>query len=249
MKHIYNAILFSTMTLLPASAAYAVDPETLDWPEETWKITYDAYQSLWNDDPAYKDLTHTVTIKRNSRIIYIKGLFEKYPDAWVEGGNYSKTIRLNSNQRLSPEDETPEYFQGGNTKFISHSNNDREYTVGAYMEITANQVWLFGDDGADRDILTPRFDYSSIWIGSTPGESWAIQRVYHFDTSVTGSDFGPMPIYRHPTFRRVSESGIESIETEQARDTRVFDLSGRQVNPDRLTPGIYIRAGRKFIVR
>ena len=39
------------------------------------------------------------------------------------------------------------------------------------------------------------------------------------------------------------------IEQQQPEDTRVFDLSGRQVNPDRLTPGIYIRAGRKFIVR
>lgn len=39
------------------------------------------------------------------------------------------------------------------------------------------------------------------------------------------------------------------IEQQQPEDTRVFDLNGRQVNPDRLTPGIYIRAGRKFIVR
>lgn len=249
MKHLHNAILIAAMAAMPLPTAFAVNPENLDWPEETWEISYDCYQSLWNDNPSYTNQSHTVTIKRDSRFIYIKGIFKEYPDAWVEGRCYSKTMRLNSDQELLPEAEVPEYFQGGNTRLISHSNNDREYTVGAYMEIEANQVWLFGDDGANQDILTPRFEYSSIWIGSKPGESWAIQRTYHFDTSVTGSDFGPMPIYRHPTFRKVSESGIGRIGTEQTRDSRIFDLQGRQVNPDRLTPGIYIRNGRKFIVR
>ena len=60
-----------------------------------------------------------------------------------------------------------------------------------------------------------------------------------------------MPAYLNPTFRKVSESGIQDnvIDGQRPEDNRVFDLSGRQVNPDRLTPGIYIRAGRKFIVR
>lgn len=49
----------------------------------------------------------------------------------------------------------------------------------------------------------------------------------------------------------IGSSGIMDnvIDEQRPEDNRVFDLSGRQVNPDRLTPGIYIRAGRKFIVR
>ncbi len=49
----------------------------------------------------------------------------------------------------------------------------------------------------------------------------------------------------------IGSSGIMDnvINQKRQEDNRVFDLNGRQVNPDRLTPGIYIRAGRKFIVR
>lgn len=49
----------------------------------------------------------------------------------------------------------------------------------------------------------------------------------------------------------IGSSGIMDnvIDQKRQEDNRVFDLNGRQVNPDRLSPGIYIRNGRKFIVR
>ena len=42
----------------------------------------------------------------------------------------------------------------------------------------------------------------------------------------------------------------EIVEPSPATESSaVFDLQGRQVDPDRLAPGIYLRNGRKFIKR
>lgn len=251
MKKTYMAILTAAVAGLSATDAQALDPETWDVPAETWEISYDHYQSLLSNDPIYKNQSRTVTIKRDNRFMYIKGIFEEYPDTWVMGRRYSKSMILENGQELSATTESPAYLLGGNAKFVTQSNTDREYTVGAYTEVAKTKVWLFADDGADQDLLLPNSENSLIWIGSNPKDTWSISRTYHFDTTVTGSDFGPMPAYLNPTFRKVSESGIQDnvIDEQRPEDNRVFDLNGRQVNPDRLTPGIYIRAGRKFIVR
>lgn len=49
----------------------------------------------------------------------------------------------------------------------------------------------------------------------------------------------------------VDVSGIDEIfkEDAEAANAPVYDLSGRIVRPDQLAPGIYIRNGKKFMVR
>ena len=250
MKNIYRIIFLAAMAAMPLTAAQAVNPEELDVPEETWEMTYDRYQSLWDNSPEYKGLSHTVAVKKDGHFIYIKGILKEYPDMWTTGSYYPEFIILRSYNELSSEAETTEYFQVGNTQYVSRSANDREYTIGAYMKFAKALLWNHGANEEDADLLTPASENGSIWISSKPGESWSILRTYYFDGTSTGDDFDPQPIYLHPTFRKVTESGIMDAVTDrqQPEDTRVFDLSGRQVNPDRLTPGIYIRAGRKFIV-
>lgn len=250
MKHIYNAILIAAMSVISGPAAFGVNPEDLDVPEETWEIHYDSYQSLWNDDPAYKDLSRTVTIKRDSGLIYIRGIFEEYPDAWVSG-RYSDRVMIFGKMELLPAAENTEYLQVGKYSLVSKSNTDREYTIGILMEPSQYMRWTYADNGENNDLLVPQYSDNAIWISSKPDESESITKTFYFDGPSTGDDFGLRPIYLYPTFHKISSSGIMDtvIEQKHPEDTRVFDLSGRQVNPDRLTPGIYIRAGRKFIVR
>ena len=228
----------------------AENPDMLNVEEERWEIHYNLYQALLNNDPQYLDLSHEVTIKRDAGRIYIRGIFEEYPDAWVTGSYTDSCIYLTRDQNLSPESETPAYFQRGTSKLTGTSKTDREYTISVEFN-PAHTLWCFGYEGDNQNLLVPKLKNSAVWISDKQRGAISLNRTYYFDGTSTGDDFDPQPIYLHPTFRKVTESGIMDAVTDrqQPEDTRVFDLSGRQVNPDRLTPGIYIRAGRKFIVR
>lgn len=228
--------------------ANAENFDDIDLPEEKWEMHYNLYQSLWNDDPEYLDHAHEVTIKRDHGRIYIRGISNEYPDAWIKAHCYTKVI-LSQVQELSQNDETPAYLMFGDANLISTSATDREYAIGVNLKPSVSMVWEF--DNENETLLLPEKQRKAVWISDKPEGELAFTRTYHFDGTVTGDEFGPRPIYLYPTFRKVTESGIMDAVTDrqQPEDTRVFDLSGRQVNPDRLTPGIYIRAGRKFIVR
>ena len=56
----------------------------------------------------------------------------------------------------------------------------------------------------------------------------------------TGMDFSQVPL----------ETGIKTVDASsahQSADTRIYDLSGRQVKSPRT--GIYMRDGKKFLVK
>jgi len=42
---------------------------------------------------------------------------------------------------------------------------------------------------------------------------------------------------------------LNVTEAQQQGDGYTYDLMGRRVNPDNLTPGIYIKNGQKFMVK
>ena len=248
MKSIYKIILISTIAVIPVLSGYAIDPDSMDLPEETWEFHYNDYRSLWDDAPVYKDISHTVTVKRDGRRIYIRGIFAECPDAWISGTYEYELLRFDYNQELLTAEGTPVYFYPGHASFVSSSDNDLEYTMGASMEFYKNIRWRLADDDANRDLLLPKFEDTSIWINSRQEDSLSILRTYHYDTPPTGDDFGSRPIYLYPTFRIAGQSNTVSVETEQTIDNRVFDLNGRQVDPDHLAPGIYIRNGKKFVI-
>lgn len=60
---------------------------------------------------------------------------------------------------------------------------------------------------------------------------------------------------KSPRVRATNVTGIKDVVAESTSEPTfdikdyVFDLSGRKVNPQNLSPGIYIRNGRKFLVR
>ena len=229
--------------------ASAVDPDQLNVEEERWEIHYNLYQFLWSNNPEYLDLSHEVTIKKDAGRIYIRGIFEEYPDAWVTGSYNDTSMYLLRDQNLSQDEESPAYFQRGSAVFTGTSANDREYTVSIDIKSGPTE-WSFGDDGANRDLIIPKLSNCAIWTSDKLNGGISLSRTYYFDGTSTGDEFLPLPVYVNPSFHKISSSGImDTVSEQQPEDNRVFDLSGRQVNPDRLTPGIYIRAGRKFIVR
>ncbi len=60
-------------------------------------------------------------------------------------------------------------------------------------------------------------------------------------------------MYVNVSFRRAAEqNGVDGIATDSASedpDAPVYDITGRRVDASSLSPGIYIRNGRKFIAR
>lgn len=248
MKKTFFTILLAGMAMAMPSGVSAQNPDDLDLPEEKWEMHYDLYESLLYDNPEYRDLTREVTIKGTYGTIYIQGIVPDYPDVWIKARR-NMNLHIETGQILSQNNEKTVYFQTGNAVFRTSSATDREYTIGIYLKPESESQWVKGDDGNDDNLLIS--NRGSFWFTETPGVQVSFTRTYHFDGTVTGDAFGPKPIYLHPSFKKIDSSGIQDnvIDEQRPEDNRVFDLNGRQVNPDRLTPGIYIRAGRKFIVR
>lgn len=248
MKKTFFTIILAGMAMAVPSGVSAQNPDDLDLPESKWEMHYDLYESLLYDNPEYRDLTREVTIKGTYGTIYIQGIVPDYPDVWIKARR-NMNLHIETGQILSQNNEKTVYFQTGNAVFRTSSATDREYTIGIYLKPESESQWVKGDDGNDDNLLIS--NRGSFWFTETPGVQVSFTRTYHFDGTVTGDDFGPRPIYIHPSFKKIDSSGIQDnvIDEQRPEDNRVFDLNGRQVNPDRLTPGIYIRAGRKFIVR
>jgi hypothetical protein len=47
----------------------------------------------------------------------------------------------------------------------------------------------------------------------------------------------------------VNSTGIEELQRAVVTDGRIYNLMGVQVDEHRLTPGIYVKNGRKFVYR
>lgn len=97
--------------------------------------------------------------------------------------------------------------------------------------------WYYGNptsDGWNR--IWKREEYSEPFQ-----EAYAVMVYKYEDGSEVVST--PAPI--------VDVSGVDEVFREDIEDIEapVYDLSGRRVQPDRLAPGVYIRNGRKFLVR
>ena len=82
---------------------------------------------------------------------------------------------------------------------------------------------------------------------------WSDGNTYEIDEYwvETGTGFPDMDYLVNISFAKKGESGIYGIGSESVDDTDVpmYDLQGRTVNPDTARPGIYIRNGKKIVIR
>lgn len=249
MKKIYATILLLCITAIAPVSSFpvTVDPEDMDLPEEKWELRYNLFESLWSGDPQYYNQSHEVTIKGTHGTVYIKGIFPEYPDAWIKGQKY-KYLIIEGPQELTQIDGKPIYLQMGEPGTRWTSANNRELTFEVSVKPDGYHIWRYGDNGTNRDELLN--GDIAIWATDQPNTPLSFTRTYYFDGTVT-DNLGTHPmIYRYPSFYRIGSSGIMDtvIDEQEKEDSRVFDLSGRQVDPDHLGPGIYIRNGKKFVI-
>lgn len=112
------------------------------------------------------------------------------------------------------------------------------------------RIYVDGKQVPDNDLRGHRdkptsdgwhYKTASIEFNEPFQEAYAVM-VYKYED---GSEIvsAPAPI--------VDVSGVDEVFREDMDDINapVYDLSGRHVQPERLAPGVYIRNGRKFLVR
>lgn len=111
----------------------ADNPEFL--PQEEWDLSFNNYvhtgydrdfciQEGWN-------YHRKVIIARGKDILYIKGIFKKYPDSWIRGIVKDNKLSFDSLQVLGYENGAPVYFHWGSSSMeMSFGNTYAMYNIG-----------------------------------------------------------------------------------------------------------------------
>lgn len=101
------------------------------------------------------------------------------------------------------------------------------------------------------------------YSGESPKEGWHLYYTHiPFDESIFKKPYNNVCaklVYKYedglevesaPTLL-IDVSGVDEVFREDMEDidAPVYDLAGRRIRPDRLVPGIYIRNGKKFMVK
>lgn len=260
---IYTIMAMLTLGIAGGRAQTIEVPE--DAPRETWQLVYDDYRSLgypWNEmyrDPKYKDITMDVTVVRGENCLYVQGIAKNCHDSWIkieisEDMTDDRLLML-SNQPVTAS---------GETQYINTGVFNCEWDSGTRH--VAFEIFAWGSDtplGLYRDLSYEGVKYAAkektgYWLAVVPNhrfdECVAIWTSPYSPRKENGDIpeedlFKEKECYLNP--RLIDKtSGIGSVNApDDEANAPIYTLSGIKVNPDRLTPGIYIRAGRKFIVR
>jgi len=118
------------------------------------------------------------------------------------------------------------------------------------LEITFDKKWVT-DDAAKPNFIEIRRTNNYDRYDKGPGRHFtdivktdkADYTLYRFDTAIHSAR-----VFTYKGF--VPTTGIEAIQTVKAvENAPIYNLNGVQVNPNALQKGIYIKQGKKFIVR
>lgn len=260
MRKTYLLITILTICIASVQAEEITVPD--DSPRESWQLVYDDYRSLgypWNEmysDPKYKDITMDVTVVRGENCLYVQGIAKNCHDSWIkieisEDMTDDRLLML-SNQPVTAS---------GETQYINTGVFNCEWDSGTRH--VAFEIFAWGSDtplSLYRDLSYEGVKYAAkektgYWLAVVPNhrfdECVAIWTSPYSPRKENGDipEFKEKECYLNP--RLIDKtSGIGSVNApDDEANAPIYTLSGIKVNPDRLTPGIYIRAGRKFIVR
>ena len=224
---------------------------------ESWRMTFDNYKTMFSNDEKYRNLSRDVSIVRTNTVAFIKGIFNDYPNSWIEGTLNGKTITFEPHQHFANDNGKPVYFQcgvavdegrGTNTSIIT------EYCFSFFGAIPFD----ISDDG--KSITSDWYYYSSpaFWYSYEPEGDFSPYSVTSFDYNYNVTDqyeYAPeMDFIHNIKFERLDSGLISDIYETKDKidkdkiDKSMYDLQGRKVDPSTAHPGIYIQAGRKIII-
>lgn len=224
-------------------------------PEESWTLVYDNYMYLAKGAPGYEyhNLTRDVTVARDGADIYFKGVFENYPDAWIKGTAEGSSLTLQDAQPLEASDGTTAYFRWGAADYRSAQGEYFNYNnVGLNPNSTSSEPSRFtiSEDGGTIAAVPGKSGApGAFWYTSAPDAELS-----YYDGSVSDRPLPGIPerdFMVNLCFKKSTVSGIGGVMAGDydGDPSPMYDLQGREVDPESASPGIYIRGGKKLIIR
>lgn len=246
-----------------ASPVVLVEPDSEQEPDqdpepepvyERWLLTYDDYQALALydfDDPSYGNeeyfgLTREIESVRRGDDLYFKGIFKEYPDSWTMCHMTDNELLFEEGQLLGETSDGPVYFHYGSGFYewaYSYPNHQYYSTYNFHPSETNLTI---SDDGT----VIKGNEWSTFWYDDDNRNAY-----FHIDLSYYADepcpDFPDTGFMVNMCFNKVGVGGVSDVFGEEVNDATapMYDLQGRQVNPKTAAPGIYIRNGKKILVR
>lgn len=268
MNRLLRYFLFMGLALAFFPLANAEEEDVVTPPEglpiEHWEMTYDDYRSIRDGYSGYLDLHQDIVIARDSNEFYMKGIFKWYPNYWIKCRVTADKIIVENRQILDYSSGKPIYFMSG---FVYMDGDSGNTWASSYTEFEESEETFLdvSDDGNEmipqvfsKYVSSYRKERSknAFWYTDSKTDTslkygywyW----IHGFDLVLDPNSKG-YPDTDFPTnirFRKIP-SGIGEIssETINGNNGLMYDLQGRAVNPENARPGIYIRDGKKILVK
>lgn len=262
----YICLSFLAFGLGLSALAYELVTPPAGLPLEKWEMLYDDYRILMCDKNAtdyinkYSGFSREITIARDSTEFYMKGIFEKYPDAWIKCLTDANDAAIYSPQTINASYKYSMWFYLGTASFQTSDGNTY---YGCYITFQSHKDKLpylkISDDGNTMTFvdIAGNKEHTAFWYKNTPesgnvefDEWYRLNQSGQYELTPQSSGFPDTDFPVNILFRKIP-SGIGTIGEEIPDDTDMpmYDLHGRIVNPENARPGIYIRNGKKILIK
>ncbi len=201
-------------------------------PQEKWELTYDDYRALiydhidltgilgHNQDPDYPiiptrdvlvKLKREVLLVRNGNDVYIKGIFQVYPKAWIKCRVDGDKVIVSNNQAIDMNG--PIYFHWGSAYHDTYAVREYKdsYKNVDFTNFTSGDNLILFTISDNGDTITARTAHTD-WL--VPAEEF-LKPSFWFDGDVKGDwvfgcDWGGYPDVGYMVnmvFRKIKDSG------------------------------------------
>lgn len=234
--------------------AYAPAVPPAGAPAETWTLVCDGYRYLAYGEPMYEyhNLSREVTVARDGGDIYVKGVFEEYPDAWIKGTAEGGVLNVPDAQPMEDSEGGTAYFRWGSAAYRSANGDFFSYHNARFTPVSdasgAPRFVISGDGGTIALAHEGAGATGAVWYTDAPDAELS-----YYEGAVSGrqlpgfTDSG----YMINLCLKKNTSGVEDMAAEDPvrQEPPMYDMQGRAVNPETAAPGIYIKGGKKMIIR
>ena len=215
---------------------------------ERWLLTYDDYRSqAFPSDEGYLGLAREIEAVRRGDYLYLKGIFKEYPDFWTICHINGKELLFREDQLLSETSDGPVYFHYGKATYDWDSNYPSKFDLYSFQFSDREPIskLTISDDGT----VIKDDKHSCFWYDDNTSGYLLLHFQYYWDEPYV--DFPDTGYMVNMCFKKIGVGGVSDRFGDKKDDTAapMYDMQGRRVNPETVRPGIYIRAGKKIIVR
>ena len=199
-------VAFVTICHLRGTAQELVTPPS-GLPQERWELTYDDYRSrvIFDNISGYPEipphdklinLKKEVIMVRDAEDVYVKGIFDVCPDAWIKCKVADNRLIINNNQLVDPDNALYFHFGYADFDYLNYT----EHATRSYLEFNPDEdpvSFIISDDG---DVITSQsqssWEIPAFWFDNNPRMLLIFDVIYYSGKSdpVSG-DYIPPSTY------------------------------------------------------